>query len=183
MKTRVVALFAVLLAACGGEFGQELEVLDSNLEFEAAISGLSASARHDLARARAATAKYHDTSVAIAEGYAPLGVCADGGPLLNFGLLDPFVDPERPEIIITVARPDGSQRMIAVNYVAIALVDGQPYFGATPPQGLTAPVLFDQPMQLHRPSPDMPWVWDLHAFIWVHNPAGMFAPYHPGFSC
>jgi hypothetical protein len=40
---------------------------------------------------------------------------------------------------------------------------------------------FDGPMAGHNPS--MPWHYDLHVWLWAHNPAGLFAQFNPALSC
>jgi hypothetical protein len=48
-----------------------------------------------------------------------------------------------------------------------------------------APVLFgrvfDGPMPGHAPG--MPWHYDLHVWVWKHNPGGIFAQFNPTVSC
>lgn len=59
-----------------------------------------------------------------------------------------------------------------------------PWFdAAAPPAGFfnPSPVLFgrtfDGPMAGHGPG--MPWHYDLHVWIWAHNPSGTFAQFNP----
>ena len=40
---------------------------------------------------------------------------------------------------------------------------------------------FDGPMPGHIPT--MPWHWDLHVWVWAHNPSGMFAEWNPSLQC
>jgi hypothetical protein len=40
---------------------------------------------------------------------------------------------------------------------------------------------FDGPMQGH--SPIQPWHYDLHVWLSVTNPSGIFAPYNPAIHC
>jgi hypothetical protein len=40
---------------------------------------------------------------------------------------------------------------------------------------------FDGPMQGHAPG--MPIHYDLHVWLWKHNPSGPFAPWNPDVKC
>ena len=40
---------------------------------------------------------------------------------------------------------------------------------------------FDGPMEGH--SPVMPRHYDLHVWVWHHNPSGMFSMWNPNVSC
>lgn len=71
-----------------------------------------------LAQARAATAQYHDTDTALADGYVDLGVNpAEGGAVefVNFGLVDCTLDIQHPEALRYVQSGNGL-RLIGVEY-------------------------------------------------------------------
>ena len=77
-----------------------------------------AQVNQQLALARAATAKYHDVNVAIADGYVPLGTNPsedDAFELVNFGLLDCTLDAAQPEALRYV-ESGGRLRLIALEY-------------------------------------------------------------------
>ena len=82
-------------------------------------NGLSASVNQQLAQARAASAKYHDPSAALADGYIELGPNpTEGGAIefLNPGLvMDCTLDASHPESLRYVESGDGL-RLIAVEY-------------------------------------------------------------------
>jgi hypothetical protein len=132
-----------------------------------------------LAKVRAATAKYHDVNVAIADGYLPAGPCVAvpglgvmGTHYVNFALVDPDVDELTPEILLYVETEDGP-RLVAVEYFAIDI--GQPN-----------PVLFngvemEGPMPGHGPGePDH---FDLHVWLWQSNPEGIFEDFNQYLDC
>ena len=135
----------------------------------------------DLATVRAATAKYHDVSVAEAAGYVPVGHCvsvlgagAMGVHYLHPGLAsDAEIDPLRPEVLLYIPDAQGRQRLVAVEYfVAEDAVRERPSVLGMP---------FDGPMDGHEPG--MPRHYDLHLWLWAHNPAGVATAFNPALSC
>jgi hypothetical protein len=133
--------------------------------------------------ARAATAKYQDRSVAIADGYRQIGsdFPAMGEHWINIGLLfDGKFDAAHPEVL-TYAVVSGRPQLLGVAYVLPLL------------QGESAPdwpaskeawhdhfrTVEDETMQPQHHAAgqagDAPRLAMLHAWIWLANPAGMFA--------
>lgn len=144
------------------------------------VAGPSHPSGAELAPVRAATARYHDVAVALADGYVPVSHCEEspegamGVHYLHPQLAaDGIVDPTRPELLLYVPGEEGP-RLVGVEYfVAEAATGGtRPYVFDVP---------FDGPMAGH--SPDMPEHYDLHVWLWRHNPAGMTAPWNPALSC
>ncbi|MCA1613401.1 MAG: hypothetical protein LC800_04425 [Acidobacteria bacterium] len=149
--------------------------------------------------ARAGTARYHREEFALADGFFSTVQCVAVPALGGMGVH--YVNPQRlmdtqivagePEVLLYEPQADGTNRLVGVEYIAPVLVTGpngpQPYFGQTPPVAPlnAAPVLFgrafDGPMPGHGPGE--PWHYDLHVWVWRHNPAGMFAPFNPRVSC
>jgi hypothetical protein len=76
--------------------------------------------RHELTRARKATAKYRDLSQAIADGYVDINVFVPnmGFHYMKSSLLDSKFDPERPELLVYAATNCNSKnlRLVAVEY-------------------------------------------------------------------
>ena len=153
----------------------------------------------DLQAVRAAVARYHDIGQALGDGYTIAGepcVASPAGTMgihaVNFGLSgDLSNDPLAPEILLYLAR-NGRFELIGVEYWTIALANTEagpaPWFGATPPPlgffNAAPSVLgrtFDGPMPGH--NPEMPWHYDLHAWVVEQNPAGRFALFNPALSC
>ncbi len=145
----------------------------------AALEGTDSDTLRQLAELRQATAKYHDVGRALADGYIPVsgcealpGVGAMGIHYLNPGLAsDLTVDPLAPEVLLYAPSGDGL-RLVGVEYFVASV--GQP----------TPTVLgqtLDGPMAGH--SPGMPEHYDLHAWVWQANPAGMFSAWNPSLSC
>lgn len=92
-----------------------------------------------------------------------------------------------------VHRPDamvpGGLRLVAIEYSAPALVNGQKWRGPeAPPEDVEpAPELFDHvfdgPMHGHDPLEIPPWHYDLHVWAWSDNPDGTFTHFNPREDC
>ena len=141
--------------------------------------------------ASAATVRYQDVSVALAEGFIadPFCVSSPAGAMgihyVNPQRIDGRVTAGEPEVLLYIPE-DGRLRLVAIEYFLPVLQDGRPYFGATPPGDPgTTPALFGQPfdgpMAGHNPS--MPWHFDLHVWNRQSNSAGLFAPFNPDLRC
>lgn len=165
----------------------------------------------ELAAVRHATARFHVASEAFAAGYTipagepcvaiPSGAMGIHAP--NPGLIaDQALDPTRPELLLYLPKPGGGGlRLLGVEYLQFVLVRSAP--GAAPTPWVSpdfanpapwpahyevvspAPQLFGQSFGDYHAghTPTMPWHWDLHAWIWAHNPDGVFAPFNPAISC
>lgn len=98
---------------------------------------------------------------------------------VNGGLVgDPAVRARTPEALVYEPGPNGRMRLVAVEYVVLqsAWHDAG---NASPPS------LFGQQFELVT-SPDrygLPAFYELHAWIWKHNPSGMFNDWNPRVSC
>lgn len=155
----------------------------------------------ELAAVRRATAPFHDPAVAMAAGYLdPTGRICDQIDIGTMGIHTPkppftqdqVLDPEHPEVLLYLPKPGGGFRLIGVEYIQPVLVRNPatgavaPWFAATPwPSNYQVvtptPQLFGETFQGPMPGhiPGMPWHWDLHVWVWAHNPAGMFAQWNP----
>jgi hypothetical protein len=122
----------------------------------------------DLAAARKATARFHRVEQAEAEGYINLDFCEEGEGChwLNPALLDGVFDPTQPEILLYVRAGDG-WRLVAVEYVIpLSLSE-------TTPEGFTGDA------DLWRRNSEGVGLWECTAWIWLHNPNGMFEQHNP----
>lgn len=136
-----------------------------------------------LAAIRQATAKYHDVNVALADGYVPVSPC-EASPAGTMGvhylkpqLLSQPVDLRQPALLLYRPTTDGPE-LIGVEYMTID-ADQDLATAADRPVLLGRP--FDGPMPGH--DEHMPIHYDLHVWVWKHNPAGMFAAWNPALSC
>jgi hypothetical protein len=161
----------------------------------------AADGQSDLAGARNATARFHDLSAAAAAGYSvkvadnqgltciadPAGAGAMGVHYLNPSLIPELVvaptapaavDASTPELLVFAPGPNGTQRLVALEYLTIkASWDAQ--HNGVPPS------LFGQTFN-ETGSPnrfDLPAYYSLHAWIWDPNPTDLFAPWNPRVTC
>ena len=137
----------------------------------------------DIAKIRAATAKFHDTAVAQSEGWdlrAGLDACFDNPGVGAMGyhyintdsLMNLWEDVLRPEAFVYAPGPNGQRQLGAVEWI----VPQGPWDAA----GNTMP-----PMLLghHFHLDPALGVYILHAWIFKENPAGMFEDWNPKVSC
>ena len=122
----------------------------------------------DLAGARNATARFHRVEQAEAEGYINLNFCEEGEGChwLNPSLLDGVFDPTKPEILLYLRDGDG-WRLVAVEYVVPLSMS------AVAPEGFTGNA------DLWREDSEGVGLWECTAWIWLHNPNGMFEQHNP----
>jgi hypothetical protein len=136
---------------------------------------------------KSATARYHSVQQAIRAGYWPgptptsPATCAAhptagamGYHFENESLMhDGRLDWRRPEMLLYERKSNGRYRLIGVEY----------YIQAN--QAAATPSLFGQsfqgPMPAHHPGQTSHY--DLHVWLWKHNPAGMFAEWNPNVRC
>ena len=140
----------------------------------------------ELAAVRAATAKFHDLSAAERANYGVFYVCTDqpgqgamGQHYVNGDLVgDAVLDPARPEAVIYEPTKNGRSRLVGVEWVV--------FESAWKEAGHTAPPeLFGKPLK-RVPSPNrygIPTFYQIHAWVWKHNPAGEFSDWNPTVSC
>jgi hypothetical protein len=169
-----------------------LKVLITSLAILTILSANVADATNDLARARAATARFHDTDRLGPAGYGgPLEDLAGITCIANPGVgvmgihfvsgtlvADATLDVEKPEVLVYQQLPNGKLRLVAAEYVVFQgawLLAGH---GGTP-------TLFGQPMKF-VPAGNrygLPPFYEIQAWIWMHNPSGMFQDWNPRGSC
>ncbi len=151
----------------------------------------TASAEPDgLSAARAATARFHKLDTARAEGYdlftdAKGIACVDspgvGGMGIHYvkGALvgDGAVDARTPEALVYEPQANGRRRLVAVEYVVFQ-ADWDKTHSAPPS-------LFGQRFAAvtDRNRFGLPPHYELHAWIWKHNPLGVFSDFNPLVSC
>lgn len=153
----------------------------------AGLSPVAASAGgDDLAEVRRMTARFHRVEAAIEAGYQ-LGYnglvtgCiahptngAMGYHYFNARLFDdPSIDALLPEGLVYVPGPDGQLQLAAVEWV-VPKTRWESAGNTAPPSVLG--------MDLHVLNPVLGW-YIHHAWVWNHNPAGMFQDWNPTVSC
>jgi hypothetical protein len=141
---------------------------------------------HDVKRARAATRRFRDVRVAREAGYAAMGECAEdpkyGGMGIHYAneelLADGELDVTKPEILVYQPMPSGKLRLGAIEYFQ---ADGDQDLATDPDRPYLFDLPFDGPMLGHEPG--MPIHYDLHVWLYRHNPAGLFAAWNPRVHC
>ncbi len=134
-----------------------------------------------LDKVRDATEKFRKLSRAQAAGYnlvPGLDYCFDnpgvggmGYHYINTALLDAKVNARRPEAMVYASGRNGKLELVAVEYIVDA--------AAWDAKHSERPSLFGEDFE---PNPAL-GVYTLHAWIWKHNPLGVFADWNPRVSC
>jgi hypothetical protein len=137
-----------------------------------------------LASIRAATDQFHDVSAAVAAGYSQGSPCESmpgqgiGIHYRKASLFDAIVDPTQPELLVYEPEPNGERRLVAVAFVVPS--------AAWDPTHTGRPMLGNQVFEDKRipdwSSPPFP-NYELHVWVWKHNPNGMYATTNPRVSC
>jgi hypothetical protein len=140
-----------------------------------------AAGKDDLAKVRSATEKFHKIEAVQAAGYSLVpdldhcfdnpGVGAMGFHYINTASLDTALDPLKPEAIVYAPDKNGKLHLAAVEYIVPA--------GPWDEANSTPPQLLGQTFHLNEQL----GVYVLHAWIWKHNPSGMFEDWNPNVSC
>lgn len=151
----------------------------------AATLGPAEGAVHgDLAAVRAATAKYHNVRVAVADGFTATDECVEspagvmGYHYVNFARLGAPLDVRKPAILLYDPKANGGRKLVGVEYFK---ADADQDLATDGERPSLFGVPFDGPMPGHFAG--MPVHYDLHVWIWRHNPAGMFAEFNPAGTC
>lgn len=173
MKRLIIVATFALAAIAAGAVG-------------AVASGGDPAVQGALAKARAATAQYHDVDTALADGYIRVGECLEvpGLGAMGFHYLNPAyaadatIDPAKPELLLYVPKANGGLRLVAVEYFK---ADADQNATTDDDRPALAGVPFDGPMDGHEPG--MPMHYDLHVWVWSHNPSGDFAQFNPELAC
>jgi hypothetical protein len=152
------------------------------------LSGGVVAGQADIAAVRAATARFHDLDVALAEGYIQFYRCTEepgigtmGQHYANLDLVagDPSIDPFRPEVLVYEPKQNGDGfRLVAVEYVTIQELWAQA-------NGAAIPSVLGQQLSpvgaVNRYG--MPAFFQRHVWLWEPNPNGIFADWNPNISC
>ena len=129
---------------------------------------------------REATSRFRDVDTAVAAGYQPTDVCYDemGLHFENPDLeSDLTIDPTLPEILLYEERPDGSLRLVAVEFLR---ADGDGDTSTVDDR----PTLFGHPFDGPAVGPGpIPVRSTLHVWLYKHNPDGELTPYNPRVTC
>jgi hypothetical protein len=136
--------------------------------------------------------KYRSVAVAEADGYKAESPCEStpvskeaswwGGAMgvhyVNDALLGKPLDPKKPAILTYLPQPNGGMRLLAAEYFK---PDADQKVTTDGDRPSILGHAFDGPMKGHAPG--MPVHYDLHVWLWAHNPSGLFAPFNPALTC
>jgi hypothetical protein len=166
-------------------------IVAASLMAVALVGPATAGAKGDsLADARGATAKYHRLQTAIDDGYGRLldaqGIaCIDNPGVGGMGIHyvsdalvgDAAVNARKPEALVYEPKKNGRLRLVALEYVV--------FQSAWDQEHKKPPKLFGRRFEL-IPAGNrygLPAFYELHAWVWKHNPRGMFDDWNPRVSC
>ena len=138
-----------------------------------------------LAHIRQATAHFHHLKTAQAVGYAQFLGCVDepgeGAMGMHFVhselISDTVLDPLLPEALMYEPGPNGQLRLVGVEYIV--------FQEAWDTEHAEPPTLLGQQFHL-VPSPNrygVPAFYELHIWVWKHNPSGLFNDWNPRVRC
>jgi hypothetical protein len=140
----------------------------------------------ELREARRATREFRDVRKARAAGYEAASPCESdpkyGAMGIHYANPELVADGEleitRPEILVYQPTRSGKLRLGAIEYFA---VDADQDLDTDEDRPFLFDLPFDGPMLGHNPQ--MPKHYDLHVWLYRHNPAGMFAMWNPNVHC
>jgi hypothetical protein len=151
----------------------------------------ASSGQDDLAEVRQVTAQFHRVEAALDAGYELGYVNGDGVRIItgciahptagamgyhyfNKELIDDLeVDVTKPEGLVYERGPNGQLKLVAVEYIV-------PGAGSNPPGVSEPPSVLG--MDMHILVPAVGW-YIQHAWVWKHNPSGMFEDWNPEVVC
>jgi hypothetical protein len=150
----------------------------------------------ELAKVRRVTARFRRVEKAIAAGYE-LGWVNGSGVRIIAGcvshptagamgyhyineelMADLAVDPLEPEALVYEPKRNGRLRLVAVEWIVRGPQSDPPGW----PAGEPPPTVLGMDMHILVPPPG-PAFYLMHAWIWKHNPSGMFADWNPRVTC
>ncbi len=146
------------------------------------VTAVSAASQAELAKVRKATAKFQRLEVAQAAGYDLVegldhcfdnpGVGGMGYHYINTDILDLKLNALQPEAMVYVPGRNDRLKLGAVEYIVPA-ADWDAAGHTKPPSVLGHSLHLNKDLG----------VYVLHAWIWQHNPAGVFEDWNPIVSC
>lgn len=150
----------------------------------ASASAAGAAQNQLLATIRQATAQYHDVDAALADGYvlaSPCEAVPEGGIGVHYRkptLFDVVVDPSQPELLVYEPKKNGDLQLVAVAFV----VPAAPWDLTQSVRPTLGGQVFEDKRVPDWSSPPFP-TYELHVWVWKHNPNGMYATTNPTVSC
>jgi hypothetical protein len=208
----LLPILGLILAGCFSSDAATARQAQAALAAETATNGVVAAGEPTLAEVRAATERFRDVDVALAEGYvrdpndmcetaAHLGRPAELGSMgIHFvrpdllGITAPpnprvrgtgtHTDFRRPGVLIYEPQADGSLELVAVEN--LVFVEAWEAAGnVAPPTFLGVPYdyMIDDPATVADEAHMFEPHYDLHVWLYRENPRGMFAQFNPAVTC
>jgi hypothetical protein len=180
VRTLTPILCSLLLLACTEEPVSPVSAEHQHHAPLLASSVNSASQNQINALIRRSTARYQRLEAALADGYVLASPCVPGMGYhyQKEKLLDGVVDPSQPEFLVYEPQKNGRKRLVAAEFMVPA-EDWDPFNAGPPMLGERA---FDDHRAPGSPGPPFPH-YQLHAWVWMNNPDGIYAPLNPNASC
>lgn len=179
-----LVVISLLFLGCDSESQEAPEPLAAQLEANAGPNRPNTALHNKvLADIRSATARYHRIEAGMADGYVPFSPCVShptlggmGYHYVNPNYVDGELDPRQPEALLYEPEKNGRMRLVGVEFI----------IRADEWEGSGTPVLGTQEFDVYIDSENNPLPFDnyqLHAWVWKHNPSGMHFPFNPTVSC
>lgn len=182
-RSLLPVLCSILLVACADEPVSPAQGEWGHHDHGApALSSAPTSASQNQINAaiRQATARYQQIEVALADSFTIGSPCVPGMGYhyIREDRLDGVVDPSRPELLVYEPQKNGRLRLVAVEFMVPAAAwdpfnDGPPLLGER---------AFDDHRAPGSGGPPFPH-YQLHAWVWMNNPDGIYTPFNPTSSC
>jgi hypothetical protein len=181
-RSTLALLASLSVIACTDEPVPTPLAVDAHVHGPSLARGADHSASQNKINAsiRQATARYHNVQAALDDGYVPASPCVPnmGFHYMKESLLDGVVDPSQPELLVYVPQKNGRLKLVAAEFMVPA--------AAWDPFNAGPPMLGNRAFDDHRPAgsggPPFPH-YQLHAWVWMNNPDGIYSPFNPKASC
>ena len=183
ITTTSLAVLTVTLACCAGDTPLDPTAAGAHSaqNTPALFVGAAETEGALVAQLRQASVRFRDFQVALDEGYIQTSPgCGPGFGIVyrKNAILDGVLDPEHPEIMLYEPQKNGRMRLIGIELLVLAIPWDATHSG---PPSYAGQALEDRraPGSAGPPFPN----YALHAWIWQHNPNGLFTPRNPTITC
>lgn len=184
MSNRIARLFFVALTATLASCAEDMPLDPAPARSDQGAPAFAVGAETEgaqVAQLRQASVRFRDIQVAYDEGYVQASPsCTPGFGIVfrDLTLFDAVVDPEQPELLLYEPTKNGGMQLVAVELLVLAIPWDAIHNTAPTYAGQT----FEDRRAPGSAGPPFP-NYALHAWVWRHNPNGMFTPYNPSVTC